>query len=272
VLRRCGIDKGDLLALPVSADERPLLYVAADRPRQIARSFKRMVGEKDRATLSQRIIFWPGPLEFDLAREPERLADLAAGVGAGTVVLDSLTDVVMEVSRDDVGSAVKRAMAHTVAAGIELLVLHHQRKATSENRKPSALADVYGSAWLTAGAGSVLSLWGNAGDPAVEVTHIKQPAAEVGPWQVIHDHEHGASRLYEAASLAALLAQHVGEGLAVRAAASALYGTSKPSRAEKAKAQRKLDAAVKAGTATRLTGADGELRYNPSAPRLRAAA
>jgi replicative DNA helicase len=105
-----------------------------------------MVSDADRATLSERLVVWPRPLEFDLAREPERLAELAAEAGAGTVVIDSLTRG-DGVSRDDVGAAVKRAMAHTVAAGIELLVLHHQRKATSENRKPSSLDDVYGSRW-----------------------------------------------------------------------------------------------------------------------------
>jgi hypothetical protein len=66
---------------------------------------------------------------------------------------------------------------------------------------------------VTAGAGSVLSLWGNAGDPVVEVTHIKQPAVEVGPWQIVHDHDVGVSRLYEADTLPGLLARHATEGL-----------------------------------------------------------
>jgi hypothetical protein len=34
---------------------------------------------------------------------------------------------------------------------------------------------------ITAGAGSVVLLWGAAGDPIVEWRHLKQPAAEVGP-------------------------------------------------------------------------------------------
>ena len=87
-------------------------------------------------------------------------------------------------SNDDVGSAVNRAIAGVIAQEIEFAGNHHQRKATSENKKPTSLNDVFGSVWITAGAGSVILLWGEAGDPIVELTHLKQPADEVGPLEL----------------------------------------------------------------------------------------
>jgi hypothetical protein len=37
--------------------------------------------------------------------------------------------------------------------------------------------------WLTSGAGSVILLNGQPGDPIVSLHHLKQPAAAVGPLQ-----------------------------------------------------------------------------------------
>ena len=69
-----------------------------------------------------------------------------------------------------------------VASEIEVVVSHHQRKATGYNKKPTTLADVYGSTWLTAGAGSVVLLWGEAGDPIVELTHLGSPRMRSARW------------------------------------------------------------------------------------------
>ena len=55
------------------SDERPALYLALDRPNQIARSFRRMVGEHDRALLDERLIVWRRTVPFDLIKKPENL-------------------------------------------------------------------------------------------------------------------------------------------------------------------------------------------------------
>ena len=45
LLARIGVRGSTFLGLPVAASERPALYLALDRPQQIARSFHRMVSE-----------------------------------------------------------------------------------------------------------------------------------------------------------------------------------------------------------------------------------
>lgn len=253
LLRRHGVGEG-LLGLPVTVGKRSALYVAADRPAQAARSLRRQVTEADRGAL-EHLRVWTGPLPFDLASRPEALAEFAADQDADTLVLDSLKDVALDLASDETGSRVNLALQHCVANGIQVVVLHHQRKSGAENRAPRHLDDVYGSTWLTAGAGSVLLLWGQAGDPIVELRHLKQPAEEFGPESLILDHERGRVEIHEPTDLVAAAALRP-EGLTVEAAAQAMFGTTDPDRNQREKARRRL---------AKLAG-EGKLAKHPAAP------
>jgi energy-coupling factor transporter ATP-binding protein EcfA2 len=242
VLHRLGIREGDVLGLPVAVEGRKVLYIAADRPRQAQRSFGRMCGEEDRRALAEWLAVWRGPLPFDLSARPEALAEFAAAHDAGTVVIDSLKDVARDLSKDETGSAVAAAFQHAVADGIQVAALHHQRKTPSGvgAAAPKRLADVYGSTWITAATGSVVLLWGDPGDPLVEMRHLKQPAEEIGPYTVQHDHEAGLPTIHHGVDLYTLLLRSAG-GLTVKDAAAALFVTTKPTRNEVEKARRKLE-------------------------------
>ena len=144
-------------------------------------------------------------------------------------MIDSLKDVALGLSEDTPGAAVNQVLQLVVAADIEVVVLHHQRKASGDNKKPRSLDDVFGSTWLTAGAGSVVLLWGRPGDPIVEVRHLKQPAEEVGPLSMIHDGQAGTVAVHKPRDLLTLVAGAATRGgLEVREAACVLYGTSDP--------------------------------------------
>jgi replicative DNA helicase len=217
-----------------------------------------MVTEDDRQALDERIVTWPGPLPFDLAHEPERLAEFAASYGAGTVVIDSLKDVARDLSKDETGSRVNLAFQHTVAAGIELLVNHHQRKEGADGKKPTRLDDVYGSVWITAGTGSVLFLWGQPGDTIVDLHHLKQPAEDIGPLKVRHDHERGMPYLHQGGDLYELVALRAGSGgLAVADAARHLFDVSDPSPNQIEKARRRLDRMVAERRIGKVEGGNG---------------
>jgi AAA domain len=250
-LRRAGVRTGGLLGYPVERDGGRVLYLALDRPRQAARSFRRMVSQDDAATLAERLVVWRGPLPFDLVAEPERLAGFAREHDAGTLFIDAMKDAAMDLVKDEVGARVNHALQHAVADGIEVCAGHHQRKPQSDNRAPRALADVYGSVWLTAGAGSVVLLWGEPGDPVVELRHLKQPAEEVGPTRVVHDHGRGETTPFEAPELLELVAGTPG-GVSAPDAARALFEVAKPTAAQTMKARRKLERLVEDGVADRL--------------------
>jgi replicative DNA helicase len=126
-LGRLGI-RSKVLELPVMADDRHVLYIAADRPRQAARSFRRMVDERDRTLLHERLRVWKGPLPCELVKHPEIILTMAEMFEAGTIIIDSLKDVAPNLSEEDVGGAVNLATQLLVAEEIEVLALHHQRK------------------------------------------------------------------------------------------------------------------------------------------------
>lgn len=247
-LARAGIGRPEVLGFPVAATTGRVLYVAADRPRQARRSLRRMVttDEATEGAARERIVFWPGPLPFDIVNEPGRLVTWAEDLGASDLVLDSLGILVPNLASDETGSAIARAFAEAVAAGIEIVAVHHQRKASQGNEKPNKLADVYGSRWITSAAGSVLMLWGSAGDPVVSLAHLKQPADPVGPFQVSIDHEQGDLAVIAGTDLLGIL-RGAPNGMTAIDAAAHCEGAS--DKARQAKARRALDGFVSRGRA-----------------------
>lgn len=213
--------RGDVLGLPVERAAR-VLYLAMDRPRQVQRAMSRAFTEADREALAERLCVWRGPIPADLGRSPEILLQLAQRAGCDVVVVDSLKDAAVKLTDDEVGGNVNRAIQMCNAADVDVLVLHHQRKGQNGN-KPTSLEDVYGSTWLTAGTGSVVLLWGEAGSEVVELTHIKQPADAVGPWTIEHDHHAGTSSVTRGFDALAFLRLRP-EGATVAEVAQAEHG------------------------------------------------
>ena len=195
-LKIIGIGEPSLLGFTVQGPRR-VLYVAADRPAQVWRSFRRMVGEEDRQLLHDGLALWRGPLPFDLATEPDALLILARRAGAEVVFLDSLKDVAANLPKDETGVGLNRAFQICCTEGVDVAGLHHPRKEQPGAGKPRHLADLYGSRWIGAGAGSVVLLWGEAGDPVVELEQLKQPDETVGPLTVVHDHIRGVSSVVD---------------------------------------------------------------------------
>lgn len=244
-LGRAGLVEYDnLLGLPIQPGQRRVLYLAMDRPRQAARSFRRMVREAMRGELDERIVVWQGPPPLDLARNTALLLAMCREADADTVIVDSLKDAAIGLSDDEVGAGYNRARQTAVAAGVQLVELHHNRKTLNgaKAERPN-IDDLYGSTWLPSGAGSVLLLTGAPGDPIVGLHHLKQPADEVGPLQVIHDHETGRSQVWHATDLV-LLARNFG-GLSAIEAARALFDSATAS--DKEKARRRLVSLERSG-------------------------
>jgi replicative DNA helicase len=257
-LRRAGIAADGLLGYAVEQDARKVLYLAADRPRQVGRSMRRMVRKSDRDLLAQRFVFLT-ELPFDLLAEPKRLFELAREHDAGTVVIDSLKDIAPKLSDEATGDAIKQAMSACVLAGVEVLALHHQRKAQGDNKRPRTIHDIYGSRWITAGCGSILCLWGEAGDAIVELTHLKQPAEAVGPLTLQHDHDSGATSLLSATPDLGELLRASSTPLTAKSMAEMLFRpTGEATENDIAKARRRLKAAVREGVAQQLPTKPGE--------------
>lgn len=252
-----GLGDGTVLGLPISPTDRPILYLAMDRPRQIARSMRRQFSADERRILSQRLIVRRGPPPADLAAHPTLLATMAEHYGAGIVIVDSLKDAALGLSNDEVGAAWNRARQYLLAADRQLCELHHCVKRGPNGAAIKDINDVYGSAWLTNGCGSVILLTGEPGDPIVGFKHAKQPAEEIGPWQLAHDQIAGLLTVDHRVDLVELVRAAGVEGLTAKGAAVAIFQKSKPSAAEVEKARRMLDQKAKDGPLVRVDGSRG---------------
>lgn len=256
-LYRTGIRHGDFLGMPVAPSSARTLYVAADRPAQALRSMKRMVTNEDSIGLGARLGIWQGPLPFDLVREPKRLASWIASFGCDGAVIDCLKDVAPRLSSEETGFAVSVAMQTCMVAGIQLVVLHHSRKAQADNKRPNKLSDVYGSRFLTASCGSVFMLWGEAGDPVVECLHLKQPGETIGPLTLLYDMHSGTATVHDAPDvLGSIIA--LGNSATVTQVAQRLFGVRKPKPALIERARRQLDGEVRNRRLRKLDAEPGD--------------
>jgi replicative DNA helicase len=259
-LGRAGFDDyRKLLGFPIQPGAGRVLYLAMDRPQQAARSFRRMVGEAWRSELDSKLLVWPGPPPHDLARHPSLLARLCDRAHADTAIVDSLKDAAIGLSDDEVGAGYNRGRQTALRDGVQVVELHHPRKApNSAKAERLTIDDVYGSTWLSSAAGSVILLAGAPGDAIVGFHHVKQPASEVGPYKIIHDATTGRTEIFHAADLA-LLASRPG-GLSAVDAARVLSETDTPTANEKEKARRRLQALERSGALVLID--PGEQRTN----------
>jgi hypothetical protein len=233
---------GDVLGMKVKPTESKVLYLAMDRPQQIARALARVLSSVSEEVLEERFVVWKGPPMRDLALHPETLLEMAHEAGADTVFLD------------EVGAGYNRARQLCLASSIEVAELHHTVKSGADGKAPDGLEHVYGSAWITAGSGSVVSLFGKAGDPVVRWRHLKQPVEEVGPWDIEHDHEAGTTSIVGDVDVVDVARRAGDTGVTARAVAIRMFDTARPSKAEVAKARRRLEAKARAGVLLETPG------------------
>ena len=252
-----GLGDGKVLSLPVTDPGFRVLYLAMDRPKQIARAMRRQFTEAHRDVLQERLKVWEGPPPRDLAANPALLARMAAHYDAGVVVVDSLKDAAVRLSEDAVGAQWNRSRQHVLAQGVQLLELHYTVKRGPQGAPVSGVADIYGSTWLTSGCGSIILLAGDPGDPILSFRHVKQPAEEVGPHQLLHDQIHGVLSIEFSVDLVELVRSAGVDGLTAREAAASITEKQSPSKADVEKARRRLDVKVSEGILVRVDGTRG---------------
>lgn len=221
-----------VLNLPVRDTGGRLLYLAADRPKQIRRAMRRGVCPEYQDVLRERLVVHQGPLPVDICQDKDWLADYAEHYGASTVIIDSIKDVCPKPSGDDEANGYNRARQELIARGIELIENHHNRKASGENRAPNTVDDVYGSRWLTGGAGSILCLWGQPGDTVVRLIHLRGPGELRLPMDILLDKDTGRLTPYEHLELDDLVRTAGTSGISVQELAGRLNGTDEPTRSQ----------------------------------------
>lgn len=173
---------GEVLGLPVQRSRERCLYIAADRPLQAIRSWKRFVSEDD-------VVLLNTSLRVVRGARLEEIGKLAKEAEAATVFIDSLGFVASRISTDEGGDRIKDALQELVLSGIEVVVAHHTRKQGFE-KSARDIDDIYGSQWMQAAFGSVL-LFEKDSKARAFMRQVKEPDAKVGPFRVRFDHDVG---------------------------------------------------------------------------------
>lgn len=176
------LNGGEVGGFPVAESEGAVLYMALDREEQIRGLFNRSksrfdwsFGEADRFLFQGNTSVFDMDLALDA---PNELADLCIDRGITTLVIDSLQDATAFslAQNDENARHIMMTLQRCTNAKVETILIHHARKATNENRRPTSLADTYGSRFFTAKAGSVVNLWRST-DDKIELSHLKQPVS-----------------------------------------------------------------------------------------------
>jgi AAA domain len=257
VQARLGSGPGSVLGMAVKPGARKVLYLAMDRPKQAEASLARLFTAADLDLLNTRLVIWEGPPPQDLAKDTSMLARLCALADADTCVIDSLKDAAVKLSEDEAGAGWNRARQTAIQAGAQLLELHHPRKGQDGNRKPRTIDDLYGSRWIPAGAGSIISLWGQAGDPVVELTHLKPVVSVVAPIQMAIDGPRGIVTTGETVDLVEQVRLRSQHGMTAKVAARLMFGTQEPDASEIKKADYQLRKKARAGVLYQRPGTRG---------------
>jgi hypothetical protein len=249
-----------LLGFPVAPTRGNVLYLAADRPDQARLSMLRMVPSGiARDILAKRLKVLPGPPPEDIATNPLLLLEMARYTDATLVVPDSLKDMAMKLSDDAVGAKVNQAFQHLVAEERDVVCPHHVRKTgRQDGDKGVTLDDLYGSAWIFNGSGSVI--------------HLEKGPVDVSLWQMKTPNGREASLRFALSSsgdaivgegdpIVAAVREAGDGGITTSWAAACVFHKDKPSDAEVERVRKRLVALEGLGMVHRNDGKGKAARW-----------
>ena len=101
------------------------------------------------------------PIYLNTPVEQNRLRSLVEALNIRGIIFDSLGSATNKALTDEEGtkSLLDFNDRFRNEMGVFTWFIHHNRKATENNKEPSGLADIYGSQYITARATTVLSIW-----------------------------------------------------------------------------------------------------------------
>lgn len=261
----------DVIGFPIEPlTEGGILYLAMDRPKQIKRAMMRFVRanpdrrEEIMTVIRERLTIWEGPLPGDITTDKRLLISMAERFGRTRIVVDSIKDVLPNASDEARAGGYNIARQESLAEGLEWVELHHNRKSGADNKEPNTLDDVYGSRWITAGAGSVLSLFGQPGEIVLRLAHLKPLGEPIFPTWVQIERHSGLVTVHEEVGLDELLRRAGANGITAEDATRQLYGIEekrKPTKSQIQNVRNKLNRMITAGTVKSFEKLNSPLRY-----------
>lgn len=140
------------------------------------------LSKEDRAMLQENLkyIALGEPLYLNRKDERERLQRIIKDQKLDGLIVDSLGSATEDELSSESGTKTLMDWNDSLRKefGIFTWYIHHHRKATSENKQPKKLSDVYGSQYITARATTVMALWDVGMKGTLQVIPLKVRLAE----------------------------------------------------------------------------------------------
>lgn len=120
------------------------------------------------------------PISFDKPEGMKFLETILDDIEPDGLIIDSIGKLSMEELSEKTAKGINAAFLHLRKRyGCFIWVIHHNRKATDNNKKPAGLADVYGNMYLTAEMTTVLVLWPDPEKGEIEIITAKSRLSEM---------------------------------------------------------------------------------------------
>lgn len=150
--------------------------------------------EEQMALMEENFRIFPmgEPIHLDAKDEQKRMEEIIHDEKLDGIMVDSLGSCTGgELSQE---GPVKEIMGWNDRLrqrhGIFTWFIHHHRKATSDNKRPNKLDDVYGNQYITGRATTVICLWESGQPQAVDLIPLKvRLAAKPAPFPIYRDHK-----------------------------------------------------------------------------------
>lgn len=142
----------------------------------------RQYSEQDQRILQENLIVVPfgEPLSIDKVEGFTFLTTILDDIKPDGLVIDSVGKLSMEDLNEKTAKVLNtRYLGLRARYGCFIWLIHHNRKATDNNKKPTNLSDVYGNVYLTAEMTSCVVLWPNDKTGTIEVIPVKMRLSEM---------------------------------------------------------------------------------------------
>ena len=266
-----GLGDGTVLGLPVAERDGKILYLGDGPARTDRARHAPTVHRSTTAPCSPNgCSVWRGPPPADIARNP------ACWPGSPKPPTPTPSTSTRSKTPPSACPTTKSAPDTTAPANIYSPTVcssaeqHHTVKRNAGGGPPTAVADIYGSAWITNGTGSIVMLSGEPGDPIVGLRHVRAPADQVGPFQLLHDPDAGTLTIFHSTDLVELVAAAGFVGLTAKGAAAAMFDVVEPRQRPGRESAAAADETHRGRTAHIRRGRTRSRRASP-APGFRAA-
>lgn len=146
---------------------------------------------EEREILNENIYIlpWGEPIQFTKPEGFQNVISYLDQIKPDGIIIDSIS----KLTSDELNEKITKEITKGLAAirrryGCFAWLIHHNRKASENNKKPTGLADVYGSQYITAEMTSCLVLWYDQKTRQIEVIPVKMRLAELRkPFYIIRN-------------------------------------------------------------------------------------